>query len=62
MGYTPSVIPTVGLHPTDPVELVNQFNQRMVVHSKNEVLMCKFFPSNLGPVAMSWFNGLRQIP
>ena len=56
------MIPIVGLHPTDPVELVNQFNQRMVFHSKNEVLMCKVFPSNLGPVAMSWFNGLRKIP
>ncbi|XP_065620865.1 uncharacterized protein LOC112016667 [Quercus suber] len=31
----------------------------MVVHSKNEALMCKVFPSSLGPVAMRWFNGLR---
>ena len=44
---------------TDPVEHVSQFNQRMVVHSKNEVLMCKVFPSSLGPVAMRWFNGLK---
>ena len=43
---------------TNPMEHVNQFNQRMVVHSKNEALMCKVFPSNLGPVAMRWFNGL----
>ena len=28
------------------------------MHSKNEALMCKVFPSNLGPVAMRWFNGL----
>ena len=42
----------------DPVEHVNHFNQRMVVHSKNEVLMCKVFPSSLGLVAMRWFNGL----
>ena len=27
---------------TDPVEHVSQFNQRMAVHYKNEVLMCKF--------------------
>ena len=27
--------------------------------SKDEALMCKVFPSNLGPVAMGWFNGLR---
>ena len=44
---------------TDPVEHVSQFNQRMIVHSKNEALMCKVFPSSLGPVAMRWFNGLK---
>jgi len=32
----------------------------MVVHSKNEALMCKVFPSSLGPVAMRWFDGLRE--
>ena len=37
---------------TDPVEHVSQFNQRMAVHSKDEALMCKIFPSNLGPAAM----------
>ena len=44
---------------TNPVEHVSQFNQRMAVHSKNEALMCKVFPSSLGPVAMRWFNGLK---
>ena len=44
---------------TDPVEHVSQFNQRMAVHSKNEALMCKFFPSSLGPAAMRWFNSLK---
>ena len=43
---------------TDPVEHVSHFNQRMIVHSKNEALMCKVFPSSLGPVAMRWFDGL----
>ena len=38
---------------------MSQFNQRMAVHSKNEVLMCKVFPSSLGPIAMRWFNGLK---
>ena len=38
---------------------MNQFNQRIVVHSKNEALMCKVFPSSLGPVAIRWFNGLK---
>ena len=30
----------------------------MDVHSKNETLMCKVFPSSLGLVAMRWFDGL----
>ena len=45
---------------SDPVEHVSHFNQRMVVHSKNETLMCKVFPSTLGHVAMRWFDGLRE--
>ena len=44
---------------TNPIEHVSQFNQRMTVHSKNEVLMCKVFPSSLGLVAMRWFDGLK---
>ena len=32
----------------------------MVVHSKNETLICKVFPSSLGPVAMRWFDGLQE--
>ena len=43
---------------TDLVEHVSHFNQKMAVHSKNEVLMCKMFPSSLGPMAIRWFNGL----
>ena len=44
---------------TDPVEHVSHFNQRMIVHSKDEALMCKVFPSSLDPMAMRWLNGLR---
>ena len=43
---------------TDLVEHVSHFNQIMVVHSKNEALMCKVFLSSLGLVAMRWFDGL----
>ena len=39
---------------------MSQFNQRMAVHFKNKALMCKVFPSSLGPVAMRWFNGLKM--
>ena len=44
---------------TDPIKHVSHFNQRMTVYSKDEALMCKVFPSNLGLVAMRWFDGLR---
>ena len=43
----------------DLVEHVSQFNQRMAVHSNNEALMCKVFPSSLRLVVMKWFNGLK---
>ena len=44
---------------TNPVEHVNHFNQRMIVHSKNETLMCKVFLSSLGLVVMRWFDSLK---
>ena len=43
----------------DPVEHVSQFNQKMVIYSQNEALMCKIFPSSLGSMAMRWFNSLK---
>ena len=45
---------------TNHVEHVNHFNQRMAVHSRNKALMCKVFPSSLGPMMMRWFDGLRE--
>ena len=44
---------------TDSVEHISHFNQRMAVYSKDETLMCKVFPSSLGPMAMRWFGVLR---
>ena len=32
----------------------------MVIHSGNEALMCKVFPSSLGPVAIRWFDALED--
>ena len=55
--FTPPTFTMYNGH-SDPVEHVSHFNQRMVVHSKNETLMCKVFPSNLGPVAMRLFDVL----
>ncbi|XP_065623626.1 uncharacterized protein LOC136064986 [Quercus suber] len=31
----------------------------MAVSSKDEALMCKVFPSSLGPVAIRWFDNLK---
>ena len=44
----------------DPVEHVSHFDQKMAVHANNKALMCKVFPSSLGPVAMRWFNALEE--
>ena len=44
----------------DPVEHVNHYIQMMSLHTHNDALMCKVFPSNLGPTALRWFNKLRK--
>ena len=42
------------------MEHVSHFNRKMAVHANNETLMCKVFPSSLGPVAMQWFDALED--
>ena len=42
------------------MEHVSHFSQKMAVHSKDEALMCKIFPSSLGLMAIRWFNGLKE--
>ena len=42
------------------MEHVSHFNQKIAVHSKDEALMCKIFPSSLGLMAMKWFTGLKE--
>ena len=41
------------------MEHISHFSQKMAVHSKDEALICKIFPSSLGPMATRWFNGLK---
>ena len=43
---------------TDPIEHVGHYIQMMSLHTHNDALMCKVFPSSLGPIALRWFNGL----
>ena len=45
---------------TDPIEHVSHYIQMMSLHTHNDALMCKVFPSSLGPIALRWFNGLRK--
>ena len=44
---------------TDSVKHVSQFKQKMAIHSQDEALLCRVFPSSLGPMPMRWFDGLR---
>ena len=45
---------------TDLVEHVSHYIQMMSLHTHNDALMCKVFPSSLGPTTLRWFNGLRK--
>ena len=45
---------------TDLVELVSHYIQMMSLHTHNDALMCKVFPSSLGPTTLRWFKGLRK--
>ena len=44
----------------DSVEHVSHYIHMMSLHTHNDALMCKVFPSSLGPTALRWFNGLRN--
>ena len=45
---------------TDSVEHVSHYIQMMSLHTHNDALMCKVFPSSLRSIALRWFNGLRK--
>ena len=44
----------------DPVNHASHFKQRMIIHTKNEALLCKVLSSSLGPIVMRWFDGLKE--
>ena len=44
----------------DPVEHVSHYIHMMSLHTHNNVLMCKVFPSSLGSTTLRWFNGLQK--
>lgn len=45
---------------SDPIEHVSHFNQSMTLHVRNKALVCKVFPSSLGPTAIRWFDSLDK--
>ena len=45
---------------TNPVEHVSHYIHMMSLHTHNDALMCKVFPSRLKPTTLRWFNGLRK--
>ena len=44
----------------DSVKHVNHYIQVMSLHTYNDALMCKVFPSSLGPTALRWFKRLQK--
>ena len=45
---------------TDLMEHVSHYIQMISLHTHNDALKCKVFPSSLGPTTLRWFNGLRK--
>jgi hypothetical protein len=44
----------------DPIEHISHFRQSMTLHLGNDALMCRMFPSSLGPMSLRWFNCLQH--
>uniref|UniRef100_A0A2N9I4J6 Uncharacterized protein n=1 Tax=Fagus sylvatica TaxID=28930 RepID=A0A2N9I4J6_FAGSY len=42
----------------DPVGHISHYRQSMAIHLGNNALMCRMFPSSLGPMSLRWFNRL----
>ena len=45
---------------TNLVEHVSHYIHMMSLHTHNDTLMCKVFPSSLGLMALRWFNELQK--
>ena len=42
----------------DPVGHLSSYRQSMALHTSNDALMCRIFPSSLGEVGLRWFDRL----
>ena len=47
---------------TDPVEHVSHYIHMMSLHTHNDALMCKVFPSSLEPTALRCLTGCKKVP
>ena len=45
---------------TDLVAHLSHYRQSMALYNGNDALMCPIFPSNLGEVALRWFDRLEH--
>uniref|UniRef100_A0A2N9H312 Uncharacterized protein n=1 Tax=Fagus sylvatica TaxID=28930 RepID=A0A2N9H312_FAGSY len=43
---------------SDPVGHLSRYRQSMALHTSNDPLMCRIFPSSLGEVGLRWFDRL----
>uniref|UniRef100_A0A2N9GWH4 Retrotransposon gag domain-containing protein n=1 Tax=Fagus sylvatica TaxID=28930 RepID=A0A2N9GWH4_FAGSY len=43
---------------SDPVGHLSRYRQSMALHTSNDALMCRIFPSSLGEVGLRWFDRL----
>jgi hypothetical protein len=44
----------------DPIRHISHFRQSMALHLGDDALMCRMFPSSLGPMSLRWFNRLQH--
>ncbi len=44
----------------DPIGHISHYRQSMALHLGNDALMCRMFPSSLGPMSLRWFNYLQH--
>lgn len=44
---------------SDPTDHICHYKQAMTLHADDEALMCRIFPSSLGPLAVRWYYKLE---
>uniref|UniRef100_A0A2N9GI24 Integrase catalytic domain-containing protein n=1 Tax=Fagus sylvatica TaxID=28930 RepID=A0A2N9GI24_FAGSY len=44
----------------DPIGYISHYRQSMALHLGNDALICRMFPSSLGPMSLRWFNRLQH--